>query len=360
MEKEQILKEIKKALENNGENEDTYMELLKNKIISKWLKELFDKNDKNKINAYLSIPLLGTIIEMYMSENNIILEDEEQEIAKYANIDIFKLYLTDISNYPLLNHQQEVELSTRIKNGDKEAKQLFINSNLRLVVSVAKHFVGCGLSIEDLVEEGNIGLIIATEKYDAEKGYRFSTYATWWIKQAITRAIANYSRTIRIPVHTYEQIIKETHIIRNYEQQFGVTPPEQYVADELGFTLKQYHKFIQDTREPVSIYSPVSLEADEADELIGFIPDSVQNIEDSVIQANLNDELLKILDTLTDREKNVIIRRFGLNGNERETLQQVAKVEGVTRERIRQIEAKAIKKLRKPSRSKRLQNYIEN
>ena len=360
MEKEQILAEIKKSLKNHGENEETYMELLKNEVIKAWLKELFAKMNKSKINAYLGIPLLGTVVEMYMLENNIILEDDETEVEKYNGIDIFKIYLNDIGNYPLLTHEQEVELAIKAQNGDEKAKELFINSNLRLVVSIAKRFVGRGLSFEDLIEEGNLGLITAAERYDASLGYHFSTYATWWIRQAITRAIANYSRTIRIPVHAYENVIKETRIIRDYEQKFGVTPPEQYVADKLGFSLKRYRQFVQDTREPVSIYSPINAEVEDADELVGFIPDHEQDVEDKVIQLNLSSDMLDLLNDLTERERDVIIRRFGLNGNECETLQQVADVQGVTRERIRQIEAKALRKLRHPARVKKIASYAEN
>ena len=360
MEMKNILTEIKNCINSRGEEtEEAYMELLKNDLISSWLKELFENVDKKKVNSYLSVPLLGTLIEMYMCENNIFLEEEVESIDRFGNVDIMKLYLREVGNVPLLSVEEEKDLAKKITMGDIEAKKRFISSNLRLVVSIAKRYTGHGLSFEDLIQEGNLGLMTAVERFDVTKGYKFSTYATWWIKQSITRAVANYGRTIRIPVHAYERVVRENRIIEEYVQQFGTNPPDQYVAEKLGFTLDQYRKFVRDTREPVSIDAPVGAENDDPDELVGFIPDNTVDIEKSVMQDSLKKAMEEVMASLTDREREVLKLRFGFDCRAR-TLEEVGQKEGVTRERIRQIEAKAIRKLRHPSRSKKLSSYMEN
>lgn len=266
------------------------------------------------------------------------------------------LYLKEIGNYPLLTMDDEIELSKRIEQGDEEAKNLLAESNLRLVVSIAKRYVGRGLSFLDLIQEGNLGLIKAVEKFDYTKGFKFSTYATWWIRQAITRSIADQSRTIRIPVHMSEVINRTYRISRNLLQDLGREPTEAELAEAMKLPVEKVREVLKVSADPVSLDTPIGEEDDS--HLGDFIrDDSVIGPEEAATYAILKDQITKLLDTLTEREQRVLILRFGLQDGRSRTLEEVGKEFNVTRERIRQIEAKALRKLRHPSRAKLLKGY---
>lgn len=266
------------------------------------------------------------------------------------------LYLKEIGNYPLLSMADEIALAQKIAEGDDIAKQTLAESNLRLVVSIAKRYVGRGLSFLDLIQEGNLGLIKAVEKFDYTKGYKFSTYATWWIRQAITRSIADQSRTIRIPVHMSEVINKTYRVSRNLLQELGREPSEQELADAMNMTVDKVRDILKVSADPISLDTPIGEEDDS--HLGDFIRDeSVMGPEDAASYSILKDQITKLLDTLTDREQRVLILRFGLKDGRSRTLEEVGKEFNVTRERIRQIEAKALRKLRHPSRAKMLKGY---
>ncbi len=266
------------------------------------------------------------------------------------------LYLKEIGNYPLLTMADEIELAKKIEEGDEGAKQLLAESNLRLVVSIAKRYVGRGLSFLDLIQEGNLGLIKAVEKFDYTKGYKFSTYATWWIRQAITRSIADQSRTIRIPVHMSEVINKTYRVSRNLLQELGREPSEQELADAMNMPIEKVRDILKVSADPISLDTPIGEEDDS--HLGDFIrDDSVMGPEDAASYSILKDQITRLLDTLTDREQRVLILRFGLKDGRSRTLEEVGKEFNVTRERIRQIEAKALRKLRHPSRAKMLKGY---
>ncbi|MBH1941616.1 RNA polymerase sigma factor RpoD [Mobilitalea sibirica] len=266
------------------------------------------------------------------------------------------LYLKEIGNYPLLSMSEEVTLAKRIEQGDEIAKQLLAESNLRLVVSIAKRYVGRGLSFLDLIQEGNLGLIKAVEKFDYTKGYKFSTYATWWIRQAITRSIADQSRTIRIPVHMSEVINKTYRISRNLLQDLGREPTEQELSDALNLPIEKVREILKVSADPISLDTPIGEEDDS--HLGDFIrDDNIMGPEDAASYSILRDQISRLLDTLTEREQRVLILRFGLKDGRSRTLEEVGKEFNVTRERIRQIEAKALRKLRHPSRAKMLKGY---
>ncbi|WP_330594386.1 RNA polymerase sigma factor RpoD [Variimorphobacter saccharofermentans] len=265
-------------------------------------------------------------------------------------------YLKEIGNYPLLTMADEVELAKKIDEGDEMAKQLLAESNLRLVVSIAKRYVGRGLSFLDLIQEGNLGLIKAVEKFDYTKGYKFSTYATWWIRQAITRSIADQSRTIRIPVHMSEVINKTYRVSRNLLQELGREPSEQELADAMNISVEKVREILKVSADPISLDTPIGEEDDS--HLGDFIrDDTVMGPEDAASYSILKDQITRLLDTLTDREQRVLILRFGLMDGRSRTLEEVGKEFNVTRERIRQIEAKALRKLRHPSRAKMLKGF---
>ncbi len=266
------------------------------------------------------------------------------------------LYLKEIGHYPLLSLADEVELSKRIEQGDEIAKQLLAESNLRLVVSIAKRYVGRGLSFLDLIQEGNLGLIKAVEKFDYTKGFKFSTYATWWIRQAITRSIADQSRTIRIPVHMSEVINKTYRVSRHLLQELGREPTEQELADALGLSIDKIREILKVSADPISLDTPIGEEDDS--HLGDFIrDDNIMGPEDAASYSILRDQISRLLDTLTEREQRVLVLRFGLKDGRSRTLEEVGKEFNVTRERIRQIEAKALRKLRHPSRAKMLKGY---
>src|SRR3989338_3122895 len=279
-------------------------------------------------------------------------------LAEGTVSDPVRMYLKEIGRIPLLTFEQEISLAKRVEKSDRKAKQVLINSNLRLVVSIAKKYVGRGLTLLDLIHEGNQGLIRAVEKYDWRKGFKFSTYATWWIRQAITRAIADQARTIRIPVHMVETINKLYRISRRLIQELGREPTPEEIAEEAEMDADRVREIFKIAQEVTALEAQVG--EDQESFLGDFIPDESQlSPVDAASKQLLKDHLDEVLSTLSDREARVLKLRFGLEGNKQMTLEEVGKVFGVTRERIRQIEAKALRKLKHPSRRKKLQNYLE-
>ncbi len=277
---------------------------------------------------------------------------EESQIT-----DPVRMYLKEIGRIPLLNAAQEVDLAQRAEKGEIEAVEKLTQANLRLVVSIAKKYVGRGLTLLDLIQEGNIGLIRAVEKFDWRKGFKFSTYATWWIRQAITRAIADQARTIRIPVHMVETINRFIRTSRKLMQELGREASPEEIAKEMQIEPDKVREIIKVSQEPTSLEAPVGEEKDST--LGDFIPDDEIRPEDQASAELLKAHLGEVLDTLNDREKKVLKLRFGLEDGRQRTLEEVGKEFGVTRERIRQIEAKALRKLRHPTRSKKLKDYLE-
>lgn len=272
--------------------------------------------------------------------------------------DPVRMYLKEIGRVDLLTAEEEIELAERIEQGDEEAKRRLAEANLRLVVSIAKRYVGRGMLFLDLIQEGNLGLIKAVEKFDYRKGFKFSTYATWWIRQAITRAIADQARTIRIPVHMVETINKLIRVQRQLLQDLGREPTPEEIAEDMGLTPEKVREILKIAQEPVSLETPIGEEDDS--HLGDFIEDQeATSPAEHAAYELLKEQLEDVLDTLTDREENVLRLRFGLDDGRTRTLEEVGKVFGVTRERIRQIEAKALRKLRHPSRSKRLKDFLE-
>ena len=285
--------------------------------------------------------------------------DLEATISKTVAVDDpVRMYLKEIGKVPLLSAEEEVELAKRMESGDEYAKQKLCEANLRLVVSIAKKYVGRGMLFLDLIQEGNLGLIKAVDKFDYTKGYKFSTYATWWIRQAITRSIADQARTIRIPVHMVETINKLIRVQRQLLQENGREPTPDEIAEEMGITVEKVREIHKIAQEPVSLETPIGEEEDS--HLGDFIPD-----EDAPAPAEaaafsmLKEQLVEVLNTLTEREQKVLKLRFGLEDGRARTLEEVGKEFDVTRERIRQIEAKALRKLRHPTRSKKLKDYLE-
>ncbi len=272
--------------------------------------------------------------------------------------DPVRMYLKEIGRVPLLNADQEIDLAKRIKNNDDEAKQELAEANLRLVVSIAKRYVGRGMSFLDLIQEGNMGLMKAVDKFDYRLGFKFSTYATWWIRQAITRAIADQARTIRIPVHMVETINKLIRIQRQLLQDLGREPTPEEIGAEMDMSTDKVREILKIAQEPVSLETPIGEEDDS--HLGDFIEDKdATSPEQHASYELLKEQLEEVLDTLTDREENVLRLRFGLNDGRTRTLEEVGRVFGVTRERIRQIEAKALRKLRHPSRSNQLKDFLD-
>lgn len=272
--------------------------------------------------------------------------------------DPVRMYLKEIGRVDLLSAEEEIKLAKRIEDGDEEAKRRLAEANLRLVVSIAKRYVGRGMLFLDLIQEGNMGLIKAVEKFDYTKGYKFSTYATWWIRQAITRAIADQARTIRIPVHMVETINKLIRVQRQQLQDLGREPSPEEIGKEMDLTPEKVREILKIAQEPVSLETPIGEEDDS--HLGDFIEDQDATApSDAAAYELLKEQLEDVLDTLTDREENVLRLRFGLDDGRTRTLEEVGKVFGVTRERIRQIEAKALRKLRHPSRSKQLKDFLE-
>ena len=272
--------------------------------------------------------------------------------------DPVRMYLKEIGKVPLLSAEEEIELAKRMELGDQEAKKRLAEANLRLVVSIAKRYVGRGMLFLDLIQEGNLGLIKAVEKFDYRKGYKFSTYATWWIRQAITRAIADQARTIRIPVHMVETINKLIRVSRQLLQELGREPTPEEIAAEMNMPVERVREILKISQEPVSLETPIGEEEDS--HLGDFIQDdNVPVPADAAAFTLLKDQLEEVLGTLTEREQKVLTLRFGLEDGRARTLEEVGKEFNVTRERIRQIEAKALRKLRHPSRSRKLKDYLE-
>ncbi len=272
--------------------------------------------------------------------------------------DPVRMYLKEIGKVPLLTAEEEVELAKRMAEGDEEAKKRLAEANLRLVVSIAKRYVGRGMLFLDLIQEGNLGLIKAVEKFDYSKGFKFSTYATWWIRQAITRAIADQARTIRIPVHMVETINKLIRVSRQLLQELGREPTPEEIAKEMDMPVERVRDILKISQEPVSLETPIGEEEDS--HLGDFIQDdNVPVPAEAAAQTLLKEQLDEVLDTLTEREQKVLRLRFGMNDGRARTLEEVGKEFDVTRERIRQIEAKALRKLRHPSRSRKLRDYLD-
>jgi RNA polymerase primary sigma factor len=329
-------------------------------------KEIMDMLEEIELDSdqiekvYESLEALG--IDVIDEEEE---EEESQDkelsisVPEGVNIDDpVRMYLKEIGKVALLTAKEEVELAKRMEAGDEAAKRKLVEANLRLVVSIAKRYVGRGMLFLDLIQEGNLGLIKAVEKFDYEKGFKFSTYATWWIRQAITRAIADQARTIRIPVHMVETINKLIRVSRQLLQELGREPTPEEIAKEMNIPEDKVREIMKIAQEPVSLETPIGEEEDS--HLGDFIPDEEALApSEAAAFTLLKEQLMDVLDTLTDREEKVLRLRFGLDDGRARTLEEVGKVFDVTRERIRQIEAKALRKLRHPSRSKKLKDYLE-
>ena len=292
-------------------------------------------------------------------EDEVDMENLDLSIPDGISIeDPVRMYLKEIGKVPLLSAEEEIELAKRMENGDQEAKKRLAEANLRLVVSIAKRYVGRGMLFLDLIQEGNLGLIKAVEKFDYRKGYKFSTYATWWIRQAITRAIADQARTIRIPVHMVETINKLIRVSRQLLQELGREPTPEEISEEMGMPVDRVREILKISQEPVSLETPIGEEEDS--HLCDFIQDdNVPVPAEAASFTLLREQLVEVLGTLTEREQKVLRLRFGLDDGRARTLEEVGKEFNVTRERIRQIEAKALRKLRHPSRSRKLKDYLD-
>lgn len=292
-------------------------------------------------------------------EDEVDISKEDLSVPKGVTVDDpVRMYLKEIGKISLLTADEEVEIAKRMEAGDELAKKELAEANLRLVVSIAKRYVGRGMSFLDLIQEGNLGLMKAVDKFDYTKGFKFSTYATWWIRQAITRAIADQARTIRIPVHMVETINKLVRVQRQLVQDLGRDPLPEEIAAEMSLDVERVREIQKIAQEPVSLETPIGEEEDS--HLGDFIPDDeILSPQDAATFTLLKEQLNSVLETLTDREKKVLTLRFGLDDGRARTLEEVGKEFDVTRERIRQIEAKALRKLRHPSRSKKLKDYLE-
>ncbi len=306
----------------------------------------------------MGIDVVGDI-ESEMQEIQVNEEELDLSVPEGISIDDpVRMYLKEIGKVPLLSADEEIELAKKMELGSPEAKKRLAEANLRLVVSIAKRYVGRGMLFLDLIQEGNLGLIKAVEKFDYTKGYKFSTYATWWIRQAITRAIADQARTIRIPVHMVETINKLIRVSRQLLQELGREPQPEEIAKEMNMSVDKVREIMKISQEPVSLETPIGEEEDS--HLGDFIPDDdAPAPAESAAFTLLKEQLIDVLDTLTPREEKVLRLRFGLDDGRARTLEEVGKEFNVTRERIRQIEAKALRKLRHPSRSKKLKDYLD-
>ncbi len=302
-----------------------------------------------------------------IEDEEIILTEEDEVDVESIDLSVpdgisiedpVRMYLKEIGKVPLLNAEEEIELARKMELGDEEAKKRLAEANLRLVVSIAKRYVGRGMLFLDLIQEGNLGLIKAVEKFDYRKGYKFSTYATWWIRQAITRAIADQARTIRIPVHMVETINKLIRVSRQLLQELGREPTPEEIAEDMAMPVERVREILKISQEPVSLETPIGEEEDS--HLGDFIQDdNVPVPADAAAFTLLKEQLVEVLGTLTEREQKVLRLRFGLDDGRARTLEEVGKEFNVTRERIRQIEAKALRKLRHPSRSRKLKDYLD-
>lgn len=326
------------------------------KIDAKQMERILTYLDKKGIDVNFSS---GPSDALLLASDDEDLEDIDMSVPDSVSIeDPVRMYLKEIGKVPLLSAEEEVELAQKMEDGDQEAKNKLAEANLRLVVSIAKRYVGRGMLFLDLIQEGNLGLMKAVEKFDYHKGYKFSTYATWWIRQAITRAIADQARTIRIPVHMVETINKLIRVSRQLLQEYGREPTPEEIAAAMGITVDRVHEILKISQEPVSLETPIGEEEDS--HLGDFLPDeNVPVPAEAATFTLLKEQLHEVLDTLTEREQRVLILRFGLEDGKARTLEEVGKEFNVTRERIRQIEAKALRKLRHPSRSRKLKDYLD-
>ena len=331
------------------------------KLQEEQMDKVFEELEKSGVEI-LGIPEADDIVD----EEIILTEEDEVDVENldltlpdgYNLEDPVRMYLKEIGKVPLLTAEEEIELAKRMEEGDEEAKKRLSEANLRLVVSIAKRYVGRGMLFLDLIQEGNLGLIKAVEKFDYSKGYKFSTYATWWIRQAITRAIADQARTIRIPVHMVETINKLVRVSRQLLQQLGREPSPEEIAVEMNMPVERVREILKISQEPVSLETPIGEEEDS--HLGDFIQDdNVPVPAEAAAFTLLKEQLRDVLSTLTEREQKVLRLRFGLDDGRARTLEEVGKEFNVTRERIRQIEAKALRKLRHPSRSRKLKDFLE-
>nr|WP_320960484.1 RNA polymerase sigma factor RpoD [Blautia coccoides] len=330
------------------------------------LDKVFDYLESCGIDV-LRIPDSDEDVFIISDDDGINLDEEEEVDVEniYLSVpegvsieDPVRMYLKEIGKVPLLSAEEEIELAKRMEEGDEAAKKRLAEANLRLVVSIAKRYVGRGMLFLDLIQEGNLGLIKAVEKFDYRKGYKFSTYATWWIRQAITRAIADQARTIRIPVHMVETINKLIRVSRQLLQELGREPQPEEIAEKMDMSVDRVREILKISQEPVSLETPIGEEEDS--HLGDFIQDdNVPVPADAAAFTLLKEQLVEVLNTLTDREQKVLRLRFGLDDGRARTLEEVGKEFNVTRERIRQIEAKALRKLRHPSRSRKLKDYLD-
>ena len=337
------------------------------------MEKVFDYLEKSGIDV-LRLSDMSEDIDAAADDKLLILDDDDIDLSEEEEIDMenidlsvpegvsiedpVRMYLKEIGKVPLLSAEEEISLAQRMENGDEEAKKRLAEANLRLVVSIAKRYVGRGMLFLDLIQEGNLGLIKAVEKFDYRKGYKFSTYATWWIRQAITRAIADQARTIRIPVHMVETINKLIRVSRQLLQELGREPTPEEIAEEMHMSVERVREILKISQEPVSLETPLGEEEDS--HLGDFIQDdNVPVPADAAAFTMLKEQLEEVLGTLTEREQKVLRLRFGLDDGRARTLEEVGKEFNVTRERIRQIEAKALRKLRHPSRSRKLKDFLD-
>ena len=362
--KDDFLTKLEGLLQIAKKNKD----VIESDKLNDYFKSLnIDASHYEKIYDYLESN--GVTIMNINDMDDDLFDDSLPEVDDDADLDIgdditlsimsddpVKIYLKEIGNYPLLSMEEEVELAKKIAQGDQDASDRLTESNLRLVVSIAKKYVGRGLSFLDLIQEGNLGLIKAVDKFDYTKGYKFSTYATWWIRQAITRSIADQSRTIRIPVHMSEVINKAYRVSRSLLQELGREPTEEEIAAEMNLPVEKVREIMKISADPISLDTPIGEEDDS--HLGDFIKDdTIMGPEEAATYTMLQDQIKKLLTTLSEREQRVLVLRFGLLDGRTRTLEEVGKEFNVTRERIRQIEAKALRKLRHPNRARMLRGF---
>ena len=367
---EDILNELMEKAKKAGKISTKEIAALEEKgVDADSIAKFYDALEANKIDIDISDDDAATILDDIdmpeIEELNEIEEVTEEEMSdvkvddSYSTDDPVRMFLKEIGKVPLLTAEEEVELAIRMSQGDEEAKRRMTEANLRLVVSIAKRHVGRGMLFLDLIQEGNLGLIKAVEKFDYTKGYKFSTYATWWIRQAITRAIADQARTIRIPVHMVETINKVIRVSRQLLQELGHDPSAEEIAAEMGMPVEKVREILKIAQEPVSLETPIGEEEDS--QLGDFIEDDAAIVPpDAASFSMLQEQLSKTLEGLAERERKVISLRFGLEDGHPRTLEEVGREFGVTRERIRQIESKTLAKLRHPSRSQKLKDYLED
>ena len=366
---DELLAELLEKAKKNGKISTKEIAALEEKgVDAETIGKFYESLEANGLDVDISgddvVPMLDDIALPEIEELNEIEEVTEEEIVEveadietYSTDDPVRMYLKEIGKVPLLSAGEEVELAIKMSEGDEDAKRRMAEANLRLVVSIAKRYVGRGMLFLDLIQEGNLGLIKAVEKFDYTKGYKFSTYATWWIRQAITRAIADQARTIRIPVHMVETINKVIRVSRQLLQELGHDPSAEEIAEEMGIPVDKVRDILKIAQEPVSLETPIGEEEDS--HLGDFIPDEdASEPSEAASFSLLKEQLMEVLETLTPREKKVLELRFGIVDGRTRTLEEVGKEFNVTRERIRQIEAKALRKFRHPSRSKKLRDFL--